>query len=275
MRAYIDTRIQSRSVRRVVNALGKYAPSYVDIVNNIEDAELVVIHINGRLEKNTRYIKFIDRPYAVIQYALKSTLNPDAEDWMPIWTGSELVWSYLRLEGEFGFYRAPLGVDSNVFYPRSGDKVYTVLTSGEGYLAESVREVMIAVKRTDKHMAHLGSHLLKEGVDYFDDLTDEALAVLYSACDYVSGLRRTEGFELPAAEGLMCGARPILFDRPHYKDWYDELAVFIPETNRDQIANDVEIVFRDGVRPVTDDEIAKGKTRFNWEDLVRDFWSSF
>jgi hypothetical protein len=273
MKVYVDTYLKSLAVRRVVDALTKRSPSYIEIVMEVEKADLVVLHVNGRLEGTTRYIESINRPYAIVQYTFKSTLNPEAEDWMPMWNGAELVWSYLYLEGEFNFYHAPLGVDSKVFYPRGLPKVYTVLTSGEGYLAESVREVMMAGRRLDAPVAHLGPDLKKEGVDYFSGLSDDMLASLYSSCDYVSGLRRNEGFELPAAEGLMCGARPILFDVSHYKSWYDGLAVFIPETNRDQIVEDVYDVLRQDVKPVEASEIKDATERFNWDDLVKEFWS--
>lgn len=275
MITYVDTKLTSLAVRRVVNALKKYVPSHVEIADDIDDAELVVLHINGRLERNTKYIESLDKPYTIIQYAVKSTRNPEAEEWMPMWTNAELVWSYLYLEGEFDFYHAPLGVDSDVFYPVDVEPQYLALTTGEGYLSESVREVMVAARLVGGDVAHLGPHLGKDGIDYFSGMNDSELNYLYNKCHYVSGLRRIEGFELPAAEGLLSGTRPILFDKPHYKDWYDGLAVFIPETHRDQIVKDVEGVFKEGVKPVTESEISEGKDRFNWEQIIMDFWRCF
>lgn len=274
MKVYVDTHLKSIAVRRVVDAFNRYSPSYIQIVDKEQLADLVLIHINGRLDSNTKYIKKINKPYAVIQYALKSTQRPDAKDWMHIWNGAKLVWSYLYLEGEFDFYHAPLGVDSEVFHPIDGvPKTYAILTSGPGYLAESVREVYHATQHLKLPMAHLGLSLDRSHVDYYTDITDEELVMLYNRCYSVSGLRRTEGFELPAAEGLMCGTRPILFDRSHYRNWYDGLAVFIPETERGQILVDVENVLRQGVEPVTKKEIEEGKERFNWNDLIKEFWS--
>lgn len=274
MKAYVDTHLKSLAVKRVVDAFNRYSPSYIQIVNNVQSADLVLVHINGRVESNTRYINHINKPYAVIQYAFESTQKPDTKDWMHIWNNAELVWSYLYLEGEFDFYHAPLGADSDVFYPIDGvPKAYAILTSGPGYLAESVREVYHATQHLGLPMAHLGSYLGKPPIDYFTNITDEELVMLYNRCRSVSGLRRVEGFELPAAEGLLCGVRPILFDRTHYRNWYDGLAIFIPETERDQIVIDVENVLRQGVEPVTNKEIAESKERFNWNDLIKEFWS--
>ena len=88
----------------------------------------------------------------------------------------------------------------------------------------------------------------------------------------MSGLRRIEGFELPAAEGLLCGARPIMFDRPHYRDWFNKWAIFIPEGNREEVLQSLIDVFQQEYRPVTLEEIAEARQLFDWQSIINGFW---
>ncbi len=282
MKVHIESK-DDLAIGRVIKALKKYAPAYVEFVDE-DNAELIILHIIGRLERTTRRIeKILDSgaQYAIIQYCLKSTQKKSALDWIPVWENAELVWSYLGLPevtaqdgGTFpsNFYYAPLGVDSTVFKPQHKEKEYFILTSGKGYLSESVREVIIAAEKYGT-VAHLGPDIGKSGIDYYTDISDKELVELYNKCKYISGLRRIEGFELPAAEGLLCGARPILYDRPHYKNWYGGLAVFIPETHRDQIVEDLVLVFTKEYEPVTFNEIEEARYRFDWEAIINGFWS--
>lgn len=274
MKVYAVSKLHSLAVDRVVSALYKYSPPHIEFVDNPKIADLILMHINGRLKTNTRTIEYYNKPHVIIQYAVKSTLNEDPAEWMPMWQGAELVWSYLPLKGDFVFYHSPLGVESDIFYNRSKRRIYNTMTTGSGYLSETVREVILASRRVGYSVVHLGSDFKKAYVDkYVSGISDNELAELYSQCEYVSGLRRNEGFELPAAEGLMCGARPILYDRKHYKDWYDGLALFIPETDRDQIVVDLEALYRFGLVPVTPDEMAEAKDRFDWKQILKGFWS--
>jgi hypothetical protein len=201
-------------------------------------------------------------------------MNKVIDEWVDVWDGANLVWSYLDLPESLipNFYHAPLGVDSGVFHPHDVDKEYLVLVSSKNYLSESTREVFKAAEAVGGKVAYLGRDLGREGVDYYTEITDGELAELYSKCRYVTGLRRTEGFELPAAEGLLCGARPIVFDRTHYLDWYKDFAVTIPETHRDQIVEDLIRAFKLPYRYVTISEIRRAQKIFNWKDIVEDFW---
>lgn len=123
-------------------------------------------------------------------------------------------------------------------------------------------------------MLHLGPDLkLGPGVEYHLDIPDRKLAGLYSMCQFVAGLRRCEGFEMPAAEGLLCGARPIMFDAPHYRAWFDGLAEFIPETDAASVTNALEGLFREGAVPVSQSEKWDARGRFDWQRLVTGFWT--
>lgn len=286
MKVFLELPEQSRGIRRVRDALEKYAPPKIEVVHTRRESDLEIVHVIGRHEHTQIHVEQLQRhkkPYAMVQYCLRSTKKPSTVHWLDMWEGAELVWSYydlplLCLEDlntpRFAFYHAPLGVDP-VFYDRKVEdhKKYAILASSQHALSESGRECAFAVKRLGKRMFFLG-HELRRGPDIVCEtgLSDDELAERYSSCEFVSGLRRTEGFELPVIEGLMCGARPIVFDKPHYRQWFNEFAVFIPEDDRGQVIDHLERVLWRGAKPVSSEEKAYVKENFNWKDIVTSFW---
>lgn len=283
-KVYFDRRTWSPAIHRIIRVLNQYKPDRMEVAKNWKSADLIVVHVNGRLHRTENQIEWLidhGKRYAVIQYSLKSTRNKSTAEWMPIWEGAEMVWSYLTLNNEIkkdggkkldNFYSTPLGVDTTTFRKMDREREYTVLATGYNYLSQSAREVIFATRAVGGSVAYLGPDLNKGNVDYYTNISDHALAALYSKTKYVSGLRRVEGFEMPAAEGLICGAHPILFDRPDHTKWYDGLATFIPETSRDQIIQDLKpILQNDPV--VTQEQIDEAKHRFDWEKIIGGFWS--
>jgi acetyltransferase-like isoleucine patch superfamily enzyme len=134
--------------------------------------------------------------------------------------------------------------------------------------------VAAAVERVGGRMIHLGPNLyLGDHVESYTDIDDIYLAALYRQCRFVSGLRRGEGFELPAAEGLLCGCRPILYDQPHYRLWYDKWGRFIPEESQEVVESALVRIFKDSLDPtVTESEIRQASERFHWESVTSRFW---
>lgn len=275
--------VESWALRRVADALAKYSPH--EVVEDQDDADLVVLQVIGRQDRNhARAKRLRDRGqmYAIVQLCLRSTMRPSTEGWVSLWEPAALTWSYYDLralcaedgvEGDFRFYHAPLGVDASVFYPRGRLRKYIIATSGLSRLQESVREAEIAAGRVNLPMFHLGPKLhLGPHVTCARGMDDNGLAEILSQCEFVAGLRRTEGFELLAAEGLVCGARPVCFDRPHYRQWFSPWAIFIPEGPREQVVSSLERVFRGGAISVSSEERQAAKVRFDWETIVAEFW---
>lgn len=286
--------VASPSLMRVTDALIQYKPSWVKIVSNEDAADIIVLHVIGRQKQVTKRayeINCKDKAYAVIQYAIRSTLSPKTEGWMPLWRHAKVVWSYydlLQLVAEdgitdaaahFDFYHSPLGVNSEVFNPewdQPNERKIPIMTSGQSYLTESVKECFTAAKAcfpdVNPTAIHLGKDLGRKNFYYLYDISDSELALFYSQVMYVSGLRRIEGFELPAAEGLLCGARPIMFDRPHYRKWFNDWAIFIPESTREETIEHLKNIFTSEYKPVTQEEIAAAKELFDWEKICTKFW---
>lgn len=239
------------------------------------ELDLQVMHVTGRNEQLKRRTAALNKPYAIIQHSLRSTRNPNCKDWIEVWDGAVAVWSaydlyeLCRQDGltpSFNFYYAPFGV-AEVFHARPVTKRYLIGCSGD-YVTEGVRE---CIKAARHRVLHLGKELNIENVDDISGVSDDKLAELYSRCHYFSGLRRTEGFELPAAEALLCGAVPILYDQPHYRKWYDDFGVFITENSRGEVIEQLEQVLAVS-RLLTDDQIAKARQLFDWDRIIEGFY---
>lgn len=291
MKVFLDPPHPSLALKRVANALTAHAPSNVEITSSYKAADFIIFHAIGRLNSLKAKINSLlkeKKQYAIIQYALRSTKEPRTQSWISVWSGAKVVWSYYDLPALISqdhsgwslipeipvFYHAPLGVDSTVFFGSgSVKKEYIILTSGGSWLTEGVREAVHAARRVGGKVAHLGKELGRgEGVHCYNGVGDSTLAYLYRRSRFVCGLRRKEGFELPAAEGLLCRATPILFDQPHYKQWYGSWAEYIPEGPRNEVIDSLEALFRRDTVAIDADQRRKAVELFDWGKIAIGFW---
>lgn len=292
MKIYLTPPQPSRGLQRIADALVKYKPEWVEVVDDIEESDQIIVYAIGRRDK-IQELTTRQQPYAIIQVCLRSTQKPSTLDWLDIWQNAEVVWSYYDLEAARiadggcascempNFYHAPLGVESEVFYQRQAvnneyARRYVIATTGLSYLSESVRECWLAASKDirTRPVIHLGSRLsrAKGAVFCHENISDDKMAEYYSQCEFVSALRRKEGFELPAAEGLLCGARPIAFDTPDYRWIYKSWAEYVHEGTRQEVVDQLIQLFRQGARPVTQDEINEARQWFHWPTIVGGFY---
>jgi D-inositol-3-phosphate glycosyltransferase len=279
----------SHAMTRVENALRKHLPSGVMEVTRREDADLEVLHVVGTDGLRAHLSSMSARQFAVIQYCVRSTL------WMPsfwltdVWSKATCVWSYYDLNQLLAddnddrripsFYLAPLGVDQT--FRRWHDK-NRYLAACTGYVAESecLHEVAHAALATSidgkwGSVFHLGPDEVFPQSEFPNvksqlNISDDVLAQQYSRSRFVTGLRRVEGFELPLAEGLLCGAMPITFDSPHYRKWFDGLAHFIPEDHN--VALSLQELFSAPYVPPSHEQMNECRNRFNWHTIAPNFW---
>jgi len=291
----------SRAIIRISDALRDYSgfiaikhipPMRKDskrtsLIPGEDIGDIVVMLVNGLRDHHVELAKRCiarGQKYAVVQIALRTTRHPHTSQWRELWSRACTVWSYYPLEQwiaedrgpeiDFPFYHAPLGVDSRVFFDRGQDRTFTICTSGQRRNQEGVAECDDAVMWAGGSIFQLGPQFpLRSHATFLTGISDTALADMYSRCQWVSGLRRHEGFELPAAEGLLCGARPILYDKLHYRTWFDGLAEFIPEKDSGDVMRHLVDLFKQGSRPVTNEEKVVAAQRFNWEKIVTGFWT--
>jgi hypothetical protein len=283
MKVFANNLIKDYAISRIENAFKRYSPSNIEFVNTEDEADFVIIYAYGQRRKIWwRVCRLLQqgKKYAIVQTAIRSTTNPRTQDWLQIWNNAELVWSYYDLpklcqedgifhwlqgaidESPYGnFYHAPLGVNSQVFKEIKMDGGRDMTIAYGGNRNESVDEIVEA--------CHGTGYRLGQG------LTDEQLAKVYSSCEFVSGLRKVEGFELPVIEGLLCGARPIIYDRQHYRNWFSDFALRINEEDSKKIRiNQLEDIFKRGAKTVSWEEKELVKKRFNWETIIKGFWEN-
>lgn len=253
----------SLAIGRIIDAFRANAPSDVEFTLCSSEADLVILPVTGRRDHTLAKIKdilFRGRKYAIIQLSLKSTRNPNPADWLELWQGASVVWSYYDLPGKFNFYQAPMGADHATFFPLSLDRNFSIAITGEYTRTECIWEC-------DKASRNAGLRNL-----HIKDASDEEINYYYNQCRYVNGLRHKEGFELPAAEGLLAGTRPVMFDTVNFRRWFDGLATFIPEEDQEKVANRLTRLFLGRYSEVSDRERTEATRRFDWSSLMKGFW---
>lgn len=281
MKVYFSDPRPSLAIGRVIANLASHLPEGVTQTDDREAADFIVLHVTGRnvhITQTAQRILESGRKYAVIQYAVKSTRNPDPKDWLPLWQGAQVVWSYYDLLGDvrgFPFYHAPLAADPTVFFKDERQRDYRVGTQGSeaSYRIECGGEVRLAAFLAGVRVLHVGPRFASDPiVDHVVNASDEDVRAAYNRCEFFACLRRKEGFELPAIEALLCGARPIMFDTPNYRQWFDGSAEFIPEDGIAETATRLKHLFKKGAQPVSDLEMEAVKFAFNWEHIIGGFW---
>lgn len=307
MRAYVAPipSTLSRGIHRVADALTKYAPEGVTILQDhgtqdaiiVEDMDLLVCHVIGPegWAPYLDYIRTYKKRYAVFQYCLRTSSWPMTHQWTDFWAGAAVVASYyplaqmciqdgIALPG-VNFLHTPLGVDTDVFRPDRDPPADSGLLPGEKFLVgtsgyvdgmEIIGEwAWVAAANGGRHF-HLGPHLRlpNAAVKYRLGIDDGHLAQYWAHCRYVSGLRRGEGFELPAFEGLACGARPVMFDREDARQWLGSHAEYIGEGDDASIRWQLDNLVRGKYRAVTPDEVQWVKETFSWRAMADRFWEA-
>lgn len=262
-----------RGIQRVAKALERYKPDSVKIVNDPSQADLAVIHVVGCGSLPPNMLK----PYAIVQYCYATTERPTIDYWLPVWQKARAVWSYYDLPraGCFKLLCQPLGVDPDVFHERNNrnGREYAIATHGYVAETEAIHECHRAAARAVAKSAHLGPNL-DQGGDTFKDLPEEDVAALWSRSERVAVLRRVEGFELPGVEGLLCGARPVAFDAPHYRRWYGKHAEYVPECGPKALTRLLTDLFQTRPKPVSKKERKQIAEEFSWPKLTKRFWEA-
>jgi hypothetical protein len=271
----------SRAMFRVAAALERHAPDGIRVVQHAAQADLLVHHVIG-----IEAVKYkVDRPCAVLQYCVNSATPEGSRPWWPLWERARAVWSYYDLAPHMPpgarFYYAPLGVDP-VFrvqvlpnVPREIGLMTSGYANGQGQ--EAIEEPILAARQVGLKTVHLGPiptglSRIKEIEVTGTGVPDMKVTRLYHRVQWVSGLRYVEGFELGCIEGLVCGARPVVFDRPEMRAWFGDHAEFVPECTGDELVAHLALLFAKPPRPVTEEERRAVLAKFNWRPLVTRFW---
>jgi hypothetical protein len=259
-----------RVMYRIRDALLKHAPPGVVLVKEDADVQIVdVIGPGGVAEIRSDR----GREYVVLQHTWLTSWR-GLDFWKPVWDGARLVVSYHDLPYD-RYLRLPWGVDFDLFrLPERRSVKYGVLTTGYDARQEAIDEPLAASAALGWPGVHIGGHAPRVATR-LENVSDEHLVDLYGATAWVAGLRRVEGFELPALEGLACGARPLLFDTAGYRYWYGDHAVYVPEVEDSrELTAALIAAMRPGPVPVTVEERESLRRRFDWQVIASQFWEA-
>jgi glycosyltransferase involved in cell wall biosynthesis len=73
-------------------------------------------------------------------------------------------------------------------------------------------------------------------------------------------------------EGLACGATPICFDRPCYRAWFDDMALFVPDTHGEELVEAIVRVMSTHEQSLSTHE--RLRRRFDWITIAQGFWQA-
>lgn len=282
--------IYSPAMVRAARALERFAPAnLVEITTDRRLADVIVMYVIG--EDAMRAGKVITsggQRYAAVQCGLLG--GGALDDWRQFWEHALGVWSYYDLnksvDVKFPFLHAPFGLDPafvNAWHdnhpPKKRD---AILTSGttHGPGAEAIEEAWTAAESAGLKIYHIGAKNVVGIVDKgrfhdlktFDGIDDSQVVDLMTQCKYVVALRYVEGLELPAAEGIACGALPVLFDQPALRTWYGDIPVWIDE--RLPLLPQLAGVFADPEpAPIDEEERDAIVQVFDWRRICEAFWT--
>lgn len=289
---YIDRDLGRLKQVRIAQALTATAPPWARIVQDVAQADLQILQV---VALDAR--RGVKAPrYAIIQHAQRhehrhgarapivvpSNFNP----WEALWSKALAIWSPVgisvaALNHQAHLYLAPFGVDTGVFRPSGAPRDVGLVTTGVSNVDEPIEEAAAAALRAGLTVTHVGpfdvegmNARVSPGMSAVNSLSDNELAALYSRARWVSGLRYKEGFELPALEGLACGARPICFDTPENREVFKDHALYVHELAGDALVDQLTTVMSQPARPVGVQELNDVALRYDWERLAVGYWQA-
>ena len=169
-------------------------------------------------------------------------------------------WKTLLVVGtELPRKRLDLVLEILAAYRRRGEPVRLVKAGGAGGAAFRARFLHTAARLDVTDRVHL-----------LDALTDDDLSLLYSAADAYVCASQLEGFSLPTAEALACGAPAVVADGGALREVAGGAAVVVPEwTPRAWMTALNSVVGDSGLRArLRDAGIARAQA-FDWDEAGR------
>jgi len=194
-----------------------------------------------------------------------------------ILAGALLVVTYdreiLGYEGS-NVLETPWGFEPSIFFREGWSRGYKVLATGYVADSEAIDACYDACIQLGVRICHVGGfirnlprHSLYERLE---GVPDPLLRRLYSSSEYVSGMRREGGFELPVIEGYACGAQPIVFEHPTMRKWYSDFALFVPNLPRGDLAEVLVDIFK---HPRSLNPRPDILERYSWEPIIARIWT--
>jgi len=278
---------QGRVMHNIADKLKKYAPEKYIFVKNYKEADLVIENIYGdhksvKAVNNDEIIEHLEsKPFGVLFHGFaipkKYVLQNEFFNWC--FKKAKFIYTPWDLTSYYGFklnnfLRGAWGVESEEFYRLIIKKRYIIAATGYVSSTEAIQEIYEACKIIKGKMLHLGHNFGFDNNIYENrsNVSIEEVRLIFNSSNYVSALRRSEGFELPAIESGACGVRPICFNNPHYTDWFKDFAIFIDETTSEGIVSQLVEILSKEPEPISEELRLDIKRRFDWKVICKNIW---
>jgi len=287
MKIYFESKDHhSRAMMRVEKAIKSSAPEGISFTSNLQEADIQFLHMIGTGE----LLDLVKEKFVLFPYCFEAMDKSTLQRAQTFFNRAIMVFSYLDVPkivdtDNFNFLKSPLGVDTNIFKNHNLLKDTCITTTGYVSGSEAIAECVQASARLNKKSIHIGGDLTPElGYNLSakypnlytrrELITDEELVSCYNRSNFVSGLRRFEGFEFPVLEGILCGARPICFDIECYRQWFGDLAIYVPQCDYTELINRLSDIMSTPL-PITEAEYSYVINTFSWNVILNNFWDNF
>lgn len=261
-------------IYRINREFLKRAPEVVEFVDYPKQADFQIVHCIGA----GSLAKIWNKKFVLFQHCLLSADLENLAVWQGIFEHALMVVSYLDLPHFFGkdafnFHRTPWGVDMQMFRNLCKTRTNGIMTTGWSLNQEAIEECYLAARRCHRQIINVGADFgFGKGFSAVSNITDKELCEVYNECEFVSGLRFKEGFELSVIEGLACGCRPICFDLPIFRYWFGDMAYYVHHCQGEPLAGKVETILRQPPRPISKEEFERLESEFHWKNIADRFW---
>jgi len=256
-----------------------YAPAKYEFVRDPAIADFQILDITRISDKY--YLK-CDK-YLLFFHTFGEWAEESPSEYYDLFNNAMLVYSHLDLASIYPtmnrdkFMRGPWGCQPDVWFKKEylkNDR-YQILCTGEIPQTEGIRECIAACDELYTKLLHVGTNFNYQNYSYTNksNLPYNEMNEAYNNSLWVSALRRIEGFEKPAIEGLLCGARPICFDTPLYRYWYGNFARYVKEGTEQETYNDLLRVMKEEYAPITKEEMGEAIKKFAWFYVSQNLWS--
>lgn len=286
-------------MRRIRNALLRYAPPGVVLTDSPRGADLHILDFVGQhpeiedrvLHPQTGLMRDIPslpvcRNYVIIYHCpppagpVETAEKEFAElDYRPLFENAKLVIGFRdpAEEGGWGkldwtkinYFLTPWGYEDHLFFYAGEEKRILCVMTGYVSEPEALREVWAAARIAGGTVVHVGGSIGLDGMEGYmrvEGISDEELRRLYASSLYVNAIRKEGGFELPGIEGAACGAQPIYADLPCYRRWFDDIGLFVDPA---EVMEGVARIFTMKVRR---EGIEEKVRRFEWRKIAPRIW---
>ena len=254
-----------------------YAPINYEFTTDSNISDFQIIDITRISDKY--YIN--NEKYIVLFHCFGEWSEENPSEYYDLFKNAMFVYSHIDLASLYPtldshkFMRGPWGVQPDLWRKiESNNSRFEILCTGEIASTEGIEECIAACDMMNTELLHVGNNLRYTNKSYINKskLTQDEMMLAYNDSKWVSALRRIEGFEKPAMEGLLCGARPICFDTPLYRYWYGDLARYVKEGTHKETSLDLINVMKTQYAPISIEEREKAIKRFSWVNVSKRFW---